>query len=138
MTSSVWGSAAERAEEERRRREAAQRRLLAAEDFPELEKLAKNAGVMLLKHSDSHYSLRTEDWRLNIYPGNLRLHRDRGPERIAETLPLPEVWSLSDVVRLVVSLVEEDNAGAEESRSDTGGESAPADSSSGERTAPWD
>lgn len=65
----------------------------------EAKVLAEQYGMILLNHSEVHYSLRGshcgQPWIINIYPGNRRICKTG----IALYLRLPKEWSLVDVVR---------------------------------------
>lgn len=77
------------------------RRVKASRCFREAASLARDSGLHLVRHSESHYALRRKgkfEWLLNIYPGNLRLMPDK-KKRTPPELDLPDIWGLLDVVK---------------------------------------
>jgi hypothetical protein len=93
----------------------AQNREAAGEQFHEAERIAKAHGLLLTRHTGTHYSLTKRNdfreivWRLNIYPGNRRLWWDRNHGKPPFYLPfnLGQPWTLLDVVRAAVEAQEE-------------------------------
>ena len=87
-----------RAFREERAEKARERRKVASDNFAVTEKAAFDLGLVLKRYSEIHYELRSKrGWRLNIYPGNLRLTPVAGPIR-PPFLFLPEEWRLEDVL----------------------------------------
>jgi hypothetical protein len=75
------------------------RRSQAWEDFKPAAQAASQFGMVLIQHTETHYSLRHQrGWILNIYPGNRRLYRDPNTKVRSPYLQLPEEWNLIDVV----------------------------------------
>ena len=70
---------------------AKERRRIAGQQYPRAAEIAAGAGLALVRHTEAHYSLRAPDWKVEIYPGNLRIFsvgRDR------PFIPLPTDWDL--------------------------------------------
>lgn len=68
--------------------------------------IAEAAGLKLLRHTDSHYSLGVAGgWRVNIYPGNRRIYHDENRSR-GPYLKLPGEWNILDVVEAAISAME--------------------------------
>lgn len=81
----------------------AQRRQDAKSDFPAACALAREHGMELLRHTDSHYSLRTAEWTLHLYPGNRRVYGDRGSAKRPPYLGLPaDGWTLTQAVQAAI------------------------------------
>lgn len=70
----------------------------AADMFPDAAQLAKDGGLVLVKHTDVHYQIRPRDdsWIINIYPSNRRIYSP--PDRRGPYLQLRSEWDLIDVV----------------------------------------
>lgn len=84
-----------------RAEDSARNRQLAAEQWPEAQRLAETAGLQLLRCTEAHYQLRSEEWILNIYPGNRRLYSDPNKPR-PPFVGQPD-WTLLQVVQEVVA-----------------------------------
>lgn len=81
------------------------RREVATGTFVEARAAALQGGMILMRHTEQHYSLRERrprGWILHVYPGNRRLYRDKGRPVRTPFLALPAHWSLRDVVRAAV------------------------------------
>lgn len=79
-----------------------QRRADAAAEYGDASQLAAEAGLSLLRRSDSHYQLWGGGRLLNVYPGNQRLYRDSSfPPFPKLTIPAGD-WTLTDVVRAAI------------------------------------
>jgi len=67
--------------------------------YVQAQQKAAQAGLLLKKHTNVHYSLQsqTHGWRLNIYPGNRRLYYDRQHNK-PPFLKVEPNWNLLDVV----------------------------------------
>lgn len=65
--------------------------------------LASASSLILTRHSDAHYTLRCDhqDWTLNVYPGNRRIHGSHNYDR-PPYLKLPKEWTLLDVVKAAI------------------------------------
>lgn len=84
-----------------RQRASEERRDVAEESFDFLRKHAAKHGVTLKQFTDTHYqvSIRSHGWLWNIYPGNRRIYVSEHHIRAGTPrLPLPEMWTLRDVV----------------------------------------
>jgi len=77
------------------------RRQQARKDFGTALALAREVGWEFLEHTDAHYQLRTPNWWLEIYPGNLRLYRNRDKGK-SPFLNLPQIWRLTEVVQAAI------------------------------------
>ena len=85
------------------------RRRQAWEDFKPAAQAASQFGMILVQHTETHYSLRHQKgWILNIYPGNRRLYRDPNTHTRSPYLKLPEDWTLIDVVEACARIEEKD------------------------------
>ena len=82
-----------------RQNEGQRRRELADQQVRDAQALANANGVLLIRHSETHYQLIVGDWIWNVYPGNQRFAADRkhrGPWlEVSESAD----WTLADVVR---------------------------------------
>lgn len=76
---------------------AKDRRTLNMQIFEEARKLAYEHGMILIQHTDVHYTLSANNWRLNLYPGNQRLYHDKKHKK-PPFLEVPENWTLKDIV----------------------------------------
>lgn len=75
----------------------------ALKDFPEAAKLAKAAGLELIKHDEFHYKLKTPWGKYELYPGRCLIKRnERGPA--VPHLPCKSPWRLGDVVQSAVKM----------------------------------
>ena len=73
-------------------------------DFPHAKELANYGGLVLQKHTETHYSLRrAHSWVINLYPGNQRLYADKNRHK-APFLKVSQVepWRLEDVVKAAI------------------------------------
>jgi hypothetical protein len=83
--------------------EGKQRREQNVKLFAEARQKAACAGMTLEQHGDVHYALQSpEGWRLNIYPGNLRLYYDRQYNK-PPFLKVPPVWNLIEVIDAAIA-----------------------------------
>lgn len=80
------------------------RRADATRDFEQARQVAEENGLLLVRHSESHYQLShvRKGWLTNIYPGNRRLYGD--PNRTGPFLHVHHDWTLLDVVRAAVKV----------------------------------
>lgn len=84
-----------------RQDEAEQSRQLATQMFRDALKKAHTFGFTLVRHSDTHYKVRTKDWVLEVYPGNQRIYRHPGSKAPFLRLPEDRNWNLNDIVEAV-------------------------------------
>lgn len=83
--------------------DGASRREANALLYPKARLKAAQAGLKLEQHTDVHYSLSSSDgWRLNIYPGNLRLYHNRDYKK-PPFLKVPPEWNLLDVIDAAIA-----------------------------------
>ena len=79
----------------------AERRKLAAAQFDEAVKLADSLGLLLLKLSDTHYRIRTNQFRFTcfweLHPGNQRIKRSC-PEAPLIRITDQNDWTLLTIV----------------------------------------
>lgn len=76
-----------------------QKRLeLAANQYAAAQKLALNAGMLLLKHTDYHYSLRKDGWKMDIWPSTYKFHCKFEP-----FIRPVEDWTLIQIVSAAVN-----------------------------------
>ena len=86
----------------------AERRNLNADLFLKAEFKAAQAGFLLRRHSNIHYSITNKNsnqenrWIMNLYPGNLRIYSDVNCPKKAPFLKLPLMWNLIDVVDALI------------------------------------
>lgn len=88
-------------EKARRTKGKRQRRAVSSRLFDRAQGLAEAHGLVLLRHTEVHYSLRKPDaWMIELYPGNGRIYSPklhRGPY-----LDLPRPWTVLDAVKAAV------------------------------------
>ena len=94
------------AQKKYRQEEGQVRRNAATESLSRLAKMAVQYGVIVRRHSDTHYSIMVlpydgSPWRWNVYPGNCRASKDH---RYPATpfIPLTSPWTLESVVQAVI------------------------------------
>ena len=100
---------------EEKRKQGVERRTANNELFNDAVQLAAQSGMVLLQHSEVHYSLYgsegwpESEWILHIYPGNRRLYRDAGKIKGGKQRPKPPFikvkpdWNLLDVIQTMVA-----------------------------------
>lgn len=88
--------------QQKKQQESVDRRILGNVDFEEASKLASQAGMTFVKHSEIHYQLRGKTgWVLNVYPGNRRIFHDRNHLR-PPYLKIQSDWTLIDIVNAAI------------------------------------
>ena len=84
-----------------RRLQKRERRNLATKQYKQVKFLAEQNGFKLQRFTDTHYRISCEHWELNLYPGNLRIHRSKGT--VAPMLDVPKEWTLTDIVEATMA-----------------------------------
>lgn len=82
-----------------RRYDSQLRREQASKDFPEAREMARVHGMMLVKNTDSHYTLKGASFLVQLYPSTFRIVRQRGDFALLEG-----DWGLLDVVKKAIRL----------------------------------
>jgi hypothetical protein len=79
------------------------RREIADHDFPSAQRRCRSIGLTLMKHNETHYTLRRDPggFLLSIYPGNKRLFHDPNRAKLP-FIQVPEDWCLEDVITAVI------------------------------------
>lgn len=92
-----------RAEKEFRRQAGRRNRSVSTRAFHKARDLAAKNGMVLRRHTEAHYSLRTHDAAWNLYPGNQRIYVDKAHRKTTPFLHVDaHPWSLLDVVKAAV------------------------------------
>jgi energy-coupling factor transporter ATP-binding protein EcfA2 len=92
--------------------DSAASRALAFKQYKEAEEMARDAGLTLIRHTESHYSLRSAAWHKDIFPGTYRISAPMGKDIGPSTENLPFSWTLLDVVKESIASAEDDDIGA--------------------------
>lgn len=77
------------------------RRQTAKEEYYQAANYAYRHGFQLIQHTDAHYKVKTPDFVLEVYPGNLRIYRHSSD---VPFIKLPDNWTLMDVVKSVAEI----------------------------------
>lgn len=86
-----------RAVRDDRRSRKDERRCRAAAEYERARQLAADAGLELVRRTDSHYQLRCARWIINLYPSTQKWHVDKNRDQIRVVFKSP--WCLVDAVK---------------------------------------
>ena len=78
----------------------------AWQQYAEASAKAEKHGFELKVCSYAHYQLKTDDWIINLYPGNGRIFADKNQKAKAPFLKVPTGWTLMDVVDAAITTTE--------------------------------
>ena len=79
--------------------EGERNRQCAHSQFKEASTYAAQHGFQLIRHSDTHYKVKTREWCFEVYPGNQRIYHHPGKK--GPFIKLPLHWTILDVVQAV-------------------------------------
>lgn len=93
-----------RAQKEFRQQAGRRNRSVSQKRFQDARNLAAKNGMVLRRHTEAHYSLRTHDAAWNLYPGNQRVYVDKAHRKTTPFLHVrAHPWTLLDVVKAAVT-----------------------------------
>jgi hypothetical protein len=82
-----------------RQQEGEKNRRRAGHQFKEASTYAAQYGFQLIRHSETHYKVKTRMRCFEVYPGNQRIYQH--PNKRGPYIKLPLDWTLLDVVQAV-------------------------------------